>query len=136
MSRLAKLLRLRKWELDETRRGVALLEGRRAELEGAVDELAEGLLAEAELAKASLEGASTYVRFADAVRVRQAALRESIGTLDDELEAARTANAAAFREWKRVEILHDRRTSEERVEQSQREQSELEEHARNRRRAG
>ncbi len=133
MSRLTKLLRLRKWELDETRRGVALLEGRRVELEETIDKLAKDLLAEAEIAKESLEGAAAYTAFIEAVRQKQAALRVSIGALDNELEAARAVNAVAFREWKSVEILHDRQTSQEQVEQSRRDQLEIEELARNRR---
>ncbi len=136
MSRLATLFRLRKWELEEKRREVSLLEGRRAELEREIERLGENLAVEGEAALVSFEAASAFAGFADATRMRQAAIRQSIAVLDDELVAARTENAVAFQEWKRVEIIYDRRTAEEKAALLRREQLEMDELAQRRHRGG
>lgn len=134
MNRIAKLFRFRKWELEEKRREVSLLEGRRAELEQEIVRLDENLLAEGEVARLSFEAASAFAGFAESTRVRQAAIGQSIAVLDDELAAARIENAVAFQEWKRVEIIHDRRMAEEKATLVRREQSEMDELAQRRHR--
>ena len=135
MSRVAKLLHFLKWELEEKRRKVSLLEGRRAEFEGNIERLEKDLAAEGEVALRSFEGASGYADFANSTRVRQAAIRQSIAVVDDELLAASAENAVAFQEWKRVEILHDRQVAEEKAEFLRREQMEMDELAQRRHRA-
>ena len=134
MSRVAKLLRFLKWELDEKHRKVSLLEGSRAECEGKIERLENNLLMEGGAARGSFEAASAYANFADSTRVRQAAIRQSIAALDNELAAARTENAIAFQEWKRVEILHKRHLAEEKAALLRREQMEMDELAQRRHR--
>lgn len=134
MSRVAKLLRFLKWDLEEKRRRVSLLERSRAEYEGKIEGLENNLHTEGEVAQRSFEVASAYADFADSTRVRQATIRQSIDALDDELGAARTENAMAFQEWKRVEILHERQLAEEKAELLRREQMEMDELAQRRHR--
>ena len=79
------------------------------------------------MASGSFEAASAFANFAQSIRHRQAAIRRSISELEAELEAAREANVAAFREWKRVDVLRARQMAEEAAARSRREQMDLDE---------
>ena len=132
MNRLKKLVQLRKWELDEARRGVTLLEAQRAGLEHSIEKLEQDLAAEAALAGETFDNAAAYTRFADATRARQDKIRASMGRLDQEIDAQRGVVGTAFSEWKRVELLHDRQLQAERSDLARREQAELDELGRQR----
>ncbi len=132
MSRLAKLVRLRKSELDEARRVVSTVEAQRAEIERSIQQLDDDLAAEAALAGQTVETAAAYARFADATRARQEAGRQSIARLDEELDAHRAVVAAAFSEWKRIELLEQQRLQEAQVERARQEQAAMDEIAQQR----
>ncbi len=127
MSRLAALVRLRRWEIDEKRRALAALAGLKAKLEMDLAALAAELKAEQATAAQAAEVSFAYAGFASSIRRREAKVGESIASVDARLDAAQSEVTDAFQELKRVEIAHDRQVAEVRAAQDRREQAESDE---------
>ncbi len=106
MSRLDTIIRLRKWELDETRRTLADLLGQYNAMVHQL-ELMEAEVAE-QARSSSLEVFSTTVgAYMDGVKRRGDELKKLLAEKNKEIEAQQDKVAEGFRELKTFEIAHD-----------------------------
>ena len=100
------LIRLKKFQVDEKRRGVTQLEGMIAEFERMANELDQQILAEQQRAGIEDPTHFAYPTFAKAAMARRDNLQKSANDLKEQLEAARAGLAEAFDELKKIELLN------------------------------
>lgn len=107
MARLANIIRLRKWELDEKRRELAALLGERDQIVSTIDTINAEITAQSK--KQDLEvGAVTIGAYIEGARVRQAELAELLRTVEAKVGVMQEKVANSFRELKTFEIAHKR----------------------------
>ena len=119
------LIRLKRFQVDEKRRQVAQIETMIAEFERMASELEREIKTEEGRAGITDTAHFAYPTYARAAMVRRDNLRGSADDLKEKLDAAKAALGEAFEELKKVEILDDREKASERMQESQREQVEM-----------
>ncbi len=127
MKSLTALVRLHKWRIDESTRGLADLEALAARFRRDIDDIGIRLAAEAPLAGVSVESATSYSNFMRVEIARRATLEQSLTDLDREITQAREQLAVAFRELKSYEITLDRKREQAARMNDRRQQSVLDE---------
>jgi flagellar export protein FliJ len=110
MTRLDNIIRLRKWELDEKRRHLAVLLGERDNIIGAIEAISDEIADQAR--HTGLEVASvTLGSYLEAVRVRQGELATMLQKKEEEVLEHQDVVAESFRELKTFEIARERELS-------------------------
>lgn len=127
MSVLEKLIRYHKFLLDEKRRALRDVQTEEDRVETAIDDLANEVLTEQRVAKASPDYGPAYGSYARLALDRRATLHEELAEASARVEAARDELADAFEELKKFEITKDNRDQAELEEFNRREQIELDE---------
>src|SRR5947207_14968891 len=120
-----KLIRLKKFQVDEKRRKVAQIETMVAEFERVAGDLDREIAAEQERSGIHDPGHFAYPTYAKAAMTRRDNLRRSAQELRTQLEEAKAALGEAFEELKKVELLDERDQMRERVTETAREPNEL-----------
>lgn len=124
MKGVDNLIRLQKWKVDEKRRELAELEGMRLQLVARLDQITAELEHEKQVVR-DLDLAPYYGPFANAVRIRQQTINESIAQVESGQAKMRDELSALFQEQKRFEIAKERREELEEREAARREQSSI-----------
>ena len=119
------LIRLKKFQVDEKRRKVAQIETMMAEFDRIANELEREIKVEQDRAGIHDPGHFAYPTYAKAAMTRRENLKRSADELRGQLDDAKAALGEAFEELKKVEMLDERDKERDRVEQSAREQQEL-----------
>jgi flagellar export protein FliJ len=119
------LIRLKKFQVDESRRKVAQIEGMIAEFERMAGDLEREIKSEQDRAGIHDPGHFAYPTYAKAAMQRRENLQRSADDLKLQLETATGALAEAFEEMKKIELLDERDQMREREEENAREQAEL-----------
>jgi len=119
------LIRLKKFQVDEKRRKVAQIETMMAEFDRIAAELEREIKVEQDRAGIHDPGHFAYPTYAKAAMTRRENLKRSADELRGQLDDAKAALGEAFEELKKVEMLDERDKERDRVEQSAREQQEL-----------
>ena len=127
MKNLTALVRLHKWRIDESTRGLADLEALAARFRQDIEGIGIRLATEAPLAAESVESAASYSNFMRAEMTRRATMEQSLVDLEVEISEAREKLAAAFRELKSYEITLDRKRQQAVRLNDRRQQSVLDE---------
>lgn len=107
MSRLDGIIRLRKWELDEQRRVLAVMQAERDAIAGMIDMLDHERAEQARLYNGSEVSALTLGAYLEGVRKKQEQLRRDLAKKDEEVEEHRDRVAECFRELKTYEIARE-----------------------------
>jgi hypothetical protein len=103
---LTTLVRVRSWQLKETRRRLVEAARAREQIEGQARALAAEIEAEQACARSCpLETGATYAAYAEAACGRRQRLAEARARAEDEERALRAELEAAFGELKRVELF-------------------------------
>ncbi|MFC4348162.1 flagellar FliJ family protein [Kordiimonas lipolytica] len=126
MSKLANIIRLRKWELDEKRRRLADLQGEREEIVLAIETM------EAEVVEQSrnsgLEVSAVAIgAYLEGVRMRQQQLSELLAAKEREVAKHQDIVAEGFRELKTFEIAQSREKAREAAAEAKMEQDAFDE---------
>jgi flagellar protein FliJ len=127
VSQYDQLVRLRDWQLDEHRRGVAEIQ---AEIDALVNKrqaLEDEVRSEQAIASTSLEASMSYNAFANSVILRRQQIAAEIEERREAIEAANEEMLVAFQELRKAEIVRDDFDAKERVKEARREQMELDE---------
>lgn len=134
MKRLDSLIRVRQWQLDESRRHVAELEASIERTQARIRSLDSTIENEGRVA--DLAGpASGFAAYAANVRERRAKLVATVATLTAELAQAQSLVAEAFQELKKFELVQEARHQRDREIAARREQFALDEMAASRHRS-
>lgn len=126
MKRLDSLIRVRQWQLDESRRHVAELEASIERTQARIRSLDGNIETEGKLADQAGPG-NGFAAYAAGVRERRRKLAETLETLGAELAQARDLVAEAFQELKKFELVQESRRTRERAGAARREQFTLDE---------
>ena len=127
MKGLRTLIRLRKQDLDELRREMATLEGRRAALIGRRKMLDRELAEEQRFVAETPNMAFAYGAYAQRVIAERADIAERKRALEDDIAALGERVAEAYAELKKYEIAMSQRLRRQRAEAARREQRDLDE---------
>jgi flagellar protein FliJ len=119
------LIRLKKFQVDESRRKVAQIETMIAEFLRMASDLEREIQVEQERAGIHDPGHFAYPTYAKAAMQRRENLKRSADELSGQLEEARAALQESFEELKKVELLDERDQLRERNAEQTREQHEL-----------
>ena len=128
MKRLDSLIRVRQWQLDESRRHVAELEDAIERTRQRIRNLDTEIANEGRVADQAGPG-SGFASYAAGVRDRRAKLAATVDTLGAELAQAQEQVAEAFQELKKFELVQEARRQRERDVSARREQFALDEMA-------
>jgi flagellar FliJ protein len=120
------LIRLKRFQVDEKRRQVTQIETMIADFERMAEELDRQIAEEERRVGVDDVTHFAYPTFAKAAAQRRDNLKGSIAGLEQQLSTAQDALAEAFEELKKVELLEERNYERERVEENQRNQTEME----------
>ncbi len=135
----AKLLKIRKYDVDQQRLHVGRLRGRRAALAEEIDALLEQVRREAEIAagESAFEARRSFPAFRERAEKREDSLRGELARVDAELESETERLNELFAELKKTEAIAEARRLAEERERARKEQQELDEIGveRNRRKA-
>lgn len=129
MSRLATLIRLNRWQLDERRRRVAELETLRENTKARISALDQAVAAEASEAERDLAIRASFPTYAAASKAQRSKLTATLDTLSTELAEAAEAVTIAFQELKRYELAEDARRRRDLESRAHRERLMLDEMA-------
>jgi flagellar FliJ protein len=127
MSQYDQLVRLREWELDEKRRALAEVQ---AEVDALIHKrqaLEDEVEREKGIASTSLEASISYNAFANSVILRREAIAAEIEGRQEAVDEASRLMLEAFQELRKAEIVRDEYDAQERLKETRREQSELDE---------
>lgn len=124
MVRLNGIIRFRKWELDEQRRGLAVLLDERAECVATLEQLDAEMLAQRSMAQSDF-GSVTMGAYIEAAREKKAWILDDICKKDQEIEEKQEVVSEAFRELKTFEIAEGRQKERLDKEIDRLEQNEL-----------
>jgi len=127
MKGLPTLIRVRAYELEETRRKLADLEGLKAQLDEAVARLDDDVRLEQQIASGDQGVYFAYAPYAAASIERRRTLVASAADVQKQIEAAAEEVTRAFQELKKFEIAQSNRQRRVRVERNRREQVMLDE---------
>ncbi|WP_262690901.1 flagellar export protein FliJ [Kordiimonas aestuarii] len=135
MSRLDGIIRLRKWELDEQRRVLAVLQAERDSIAATIDMLEEEKAEQARTAGGLEVSTLTLGLYLEGVRKKQDMLREDLARKDEEVDEHRDKVAESFRELKIYEIAHEQemkrvKAAEDKEEQEAFDELGIQNHAR------
>lgn len=119
------LIRLKKFQVDESRRKVAQIETMIAEFMRMATDLDREIQVEQERAGIHDPAHFAYPTYAKAAMQRRENLKRSADELAGQLEEARAALQESFEELKKVELLDERDQLRERHAENAREQAEL-----------
>ncbi len=108
MRGLKTLIRLHRWQLDETRRKLDDLERLRAGLETQSHRLEAELRDEQHHAARSLEGGYAYPGFVETVIARRATLAQSMAEVEASVEKTHEELSAALERLKTYEVAEER----------------------------
>src|SRR5262249_23946244 len=120
-----RLIRLKKFQVDEKRRKVAQIEGMIAEFDRMAADLDREIVAEQERACIHDPAHFAYPTYTKAALTRRDNLKRSAVDLKIQLDDARAALGEAFEELKKVELLDERDQIREKAGDDAREQAEL-----------
>ena len=118
-----KLIRLKRFHVDEKRRRVAQIEMMIAEFDRMATELNREIASEEQKAGISDTGHFAYPTYAKAASQRRDNLKRSADELAGQLEEAKAELGEAFQELKKAEILDDRERNAERILETARDQA-------------
>ncbi len=125
---LPTLIRLAKFEVDEKRRALTILQTREDSLLAAMAAAQEEMAREQQVAAADPEAAGfLFGAYAAAWLARRANMERSLAALRKEIEKARDELAEAFRRQKTYEITQANRERRAREEADRKEQATLDE---------
>ena len=127
MSALESLIRLHRWQLDERRRQLAELDTLGEKLRREQARLAAEAKSEQAVASSSREAASAYGNYARQLIERRQKLEQSLGSVEQQLAAARETLAETYREVKRYEIASANRALQQRKRLARQQQRTLDE---------
>ncbi len=127
MKGLRTLIRLRKQDLDELRRDMAALEGRRAALIARREMLDREFAEEQRFVAETPNMAFAYGAYAQRVIAERADIAERKRALEDDIAALGERVAEAYAELKKYEIAMSQRLRRQRAEAARREQRDLDE---------
>lgn len=127
MKGLDSIIRLQEWKLDEKRRKVADLERFAQRLHDQIADLEQELRAEQKVAFDDPRLAHTYGGYAAGVVQRREKLRKSLAEVEQEMALALEEVAAAFREFKKFDLIRERHRERDAIKEKARHQSELDE---------
>lgn len=127
MKGLRTLIRLHKQDLDELRREMAALEGRRAALIDRRKMLDRELAEEQRFVAETPNMAFAYGAYAQRVIAERADIAERKQALEDDIAALGERVAEAYAELKKYEIAMSQRLRRQRAEAARREQRDLDE---------
>ncbi len=127
MKGLDSIIRLHEWRLDEKRRKVADLERFAQRLHEQIAGLQEEVRKEQGIASGDPVAARGYGQFAHGVIQRREKLIKSLAEVEQEMARALDEVAAAFREFKKVDLIRERQKERAVVLDKRRQQSELDE---------
>src|ERR1700743_2022590 len=119
------LIRLKKFQVDEKRRRVSLIEGMIADFQRMSVDLEREIQTEQDRAGINDPSHFAYPTYAKAAIQRRAHLTRSADELRIQLEDAKSLLSEAFEELKKVELLDERDQARERAEENAREQADL-----------
>jgi len=119
------LIRLKKFQLDETRRRVAQIEAMIADFQRMATDLDREILAEQERAGISDPAHFAYPTYAKAAIARRENLKRSANELAVQLDEAKLALQESFEDLKKIELLDERDQVRDRAAEDAREQAEL-----------
>lgn len=125
MKALKSLVRLHRLRLDEKRKFLSELEGRRADLMRRREDMRDELVAEKAAALASLDAGSTFPAYLAAFEVRRDQAAALLAEIGHRIEAASADLAESFRDLKQHEIVLANRMERARKEVARRERIEL-----------
>jgi flagellar export protein FliJ len=126
-SRAESLIRLKKFQVDEKRRQVAQIEMMIADFERMASELDQQIEFEHQKTGISDVAHFAYSTFAKAATARRDNLLASANDMKVKLESAQDALTEAVEDLKKVELLDQRESGREMVEEAKAEQAELDE---------
>ena len=126
MKRLDTLIRMRQWQLDESRRSVAELEASIERTRARIATLDSNIESEGRVADEAGPGAG-FATYAAGMRERRRKLAATLDTLGAELLQARELVSEAFQELKKFELVQESRRQRDREVSSRREQFGLDE---------
>ena len=125
---LNSLIRLHKWRVDEKRRALGDLLGVVADLERQARRLEDDLKNEQDVARASPnEAAYMYGNYAHAVILHRERIADAIAATEGKIVVAREALNAAYRNFKKYELVQGARDTREARERERAEQMVLDE---------
>jgi flagellar export protein FliJ len=108
MKGLDSLLRLHEWKLDEKRRKVSDLETLAHRLHDQLAALEKEMRAEQKVAASDVLAGASYGNYAGAVIRRREKLVTSLAGVEAEMSHALDEVAAAFREFKKYDMIRER----------------------------
>ncbi len=112
MKGLSTLVRLHRSRLDETRVRLAGLENMRGDFCRRHQSLGDELANESDCVRSSPQSAWSYAAYRESVEARRDRLNASIAEIEAEMITVKEALSAAFREYKKHEVVLERRTRE------------------------
>ncbi len=127
MSAVDSLVRLHRWQLDERRRQLAVLEMLAVKLQQEEARLAVEQKSEQTAAAASREAATAYATYARRLIERRQKIEQSLGSVEQQIVVARAALADAYQDVKRYEIASANRAQQVRKRLERQQQRALDE---------
>lgn len=112
MKGLRTLVRLHRSRLDETRVRLTGLEKMRDDFRRRHQSLGDELAKEADGVRSAPEGAWSYAAYRESIEARRDRLNASIAEIETEMTTVKEALSEAFREYKKHEVILERRTHE------------------------
>ncbi len=126
MAELAGIIRFRKWQLDEKRRELAMLQGERTEIVASIEALNAEMQAQQAIRDSDISS-MTLGAYIEGSRKKKAWLNEDLRKKDEEITDKQDVVSEAFRELKTLEIAEKRQLERKRKEIQRQEQNELDE---------
>lgn len=126
MTKLDGIIRLRKWQLDEERRGLAALFEERVRAQDAITFLEQEMLEQSNM-KDSDVSSFTLGAYLEGARKKKAWLIEAMRKKDEEIALKQDVVSEAFRELKTYEIADAAHKEKVKKEEDKLEQEELDE---------
>lgn len=126
MAELGGIIRYRKWQLDEKRRELAVLQGERTEIVALIEALDAEMLAQQAIRDSDISS-MTLGAYIEGSRKKKAWLNEDLRKKDEEITDKQDVVSEAFRELKTLEIAERRQLERKRKEIQRQEQNELDE---------
>lgn len=121
------MIRLQEWKLDEKRRKVAELERLAQRLHDQLSALERELKSEQKVAADDPVVGANYGNYAAQAIRRREKIRRSLTDIELEMSRALDEVAAAFREFKKFDMIRSRQQERAAVKEKRRQQAELDE---------
>lgn len=124
---LSTLIRLRRWEVDERRRDLALLYSQANEIDARAEALVGELGREQQAAAGEADFGFTYSAYGQRVIERRKQMAEEKAGIEEQISAAQERVAEAYRDLKSLEQVQDNRARAAEEELKRTEQAGLDE---------